>query len=271
MVHILVIYPDERVNIACTEVRSFNQTLWDVIEDIKDTMVEHNLNALAAIQIAYPYNIVLMKEKDGTYKEYINPRIIRNIGEFDSKETTLYYPGIEQTIPRSKMIKVVYEDRTGKQQYIDIDDREYAATFQRKVDYLFGGTFLDKLSKEHRDNVLKALANNGLVPDVEVCPTFSKKDYFESFTDKLLIFMGLTLFAPLFNFSKETIQTLYSVDKFLLPLIFILMLGFFFYAQHEAKRFKQCTSSQIGNNIGVIIKRCIAGILLMMGAYFFLT
>jgi hypothetical protein len=127
--------------------------------------------------------------------------------------------------------------------------------------------------KKRRDEILGALEKNGHIPAPvdDVCPTFSKKDYFVSFTDKLLIFMGLTLFAPLFNFSKETIQTLYSVDKFLLPLIFILMLGFFFYAQHEAKRFKQCTSCQIGNNIGVIIKRCIAGILLMMGAYFFLT
>ncbi|MDM5272299.1 peptide deformylase [Sulfurovum sp. zt1-1] len=270
MVQKLVIYPDERVNIACTDVRSFNQTLWDVIEDIKDTMIKHNLDALAAIQIAYPYNIVLIKEADGSYSEYINPRIIGSYGKFDSIETTAYYPEITQIVPRAQRIKVIYEDRHGKPKSIDIDDEKYAATFQRKVDYLFGGTFLDKVSKAHRERVLEALKNNGLIPQVEICPTFSKKDYFVSFTDKLLFIMGLTLVSPFFNLSKETLNTLYTLDKFLLPIIFVLMIGFFFYAQYEAKKYSQCSSCQIGNNIGVIIKRFITGIVLAIGAYIIL-
>jgi peptide deformylase len=270
MVQKLLIYPDERINIACTDVRSFNQTLWDVIEDIKDTMVEHDLDALAAIQIAYPYNIILIKEKDGSYSEYINPRIIGSYGAFQSEETTAYYPEVTQTIPRAQSIKVVYEDRHGKPQHIDIEDEAYAATFQRKVDYLFGGTFLDKVSKEHRERVLDALANEGLIPEVEVCPTFSRKDYFVSITDKLLFVMGLTLLAPLFSLSKDTISALYTLDKFLLPIIFILMISFFFYAQYEAKKYSQCSSCQIGNNIGVIIKRTVVGIALSIGAFFIL-
>jgi len=270
MVQKLVIFPDERVNIACTDVRSFNQTLWDVIEDIKDTMIEHDLDALAAIQIAYPYNIVLIKEGDGSYSEYINPRIIGSYGKFDSVETTAYYPGITQSVPRAQRIKVVYEDRHGTPKSVDIDDETYAATLQRKVDYLFGGTFLDKVGKAHKERVLEALKSNGLVPQVEICPAFSKKDYFVSFTDKLLFVMGLTLIAPLFNLSKETLNTLYTVDKFLLPIIFVLMVGFFFYAQVEAKKYSQCSSCQIGNNIGVIIKRSVLGIALATAAYFIL-
>ena len=126
------------------------------------------------------------------------------------------------------------------------------------------------MGKAHRERVLEALKNNGLVPEVEICPAFSKKDYFVSFTDKLLFVMGLTLLAPLFNFSKETLDTLYTLDKFLLPMIFVLMVGFFFYAQHEAKKYSQCSSCQIGNNIGVILKRSLAGIALAIGAYFIL-
>jgi hypothetical protein len=114
------------------------------------------------------------------------------------------------------------------------------------------------------------LANDGLIPQVEVCPTFSRKDYFVSFTDKLLIVMGLTLLSPLFNLSKQTISTLYTLDKFLLPLIIVLMIGFFFYAQYEAKKYSQCSSCQIGNNIGVIIKRTVVGIALAIGAFFIL-
>ncbi|HFS85470.1 MAG TPA: peptide deformylase [Epsilonproteobacteria bacterium] len=270
MVHTLVIYPDERVNIACTDVRLFNQTLWDILEDMKETMEENNLEALSAIQIAFPYNVVIIKEHDGSYSEYINPRIIGSYGKFESEETTLYYPGITQTIPRAERIKVVYEDREGNAQHIDIEDPTYAATFQRKVDYLFGGTFLDKISQDHKQRVIDALAKDGLVPPVETCPTFSNKDYFVSFTDKLLFFMGFTLISPVLGFSRETLQTFYTIDKFLLPIIFVLMIAFFFYAQYEAKKYSSCTSCQIGNNIGVIIKRASVALLFAAGAYLIL-
>jgi len=267
MVQKLVIYPDNRINHASTDVRSFNQTLWDVIEDMTDTMKEHNLEAMAAIQIAYPYNIILIKQ-GGEYKEYINPRILTNEGKFDSTETTLYYPNTTLTIPRYDKIKVVYEDRDGKQQYEDMTDREYSATFQRKVDYTFGGTFLDKVSKEQQEQVLQSLAKDGYVQNEEICPTFSKKDYFVSFTDKLLFIMGVTLFAPLFDFSQETMDTLYSIDKFLFPSVIILMIGFFFYAQYEAKQYRQCSSCQVGNNVGVMVKRIVFGTLFAVGSYF---
>ncbi len=270
MVQKLVIFPDERVNISCTDVRSFNQTLWDVIEDIRDTMEHHKITALVAMQIAYPYNIILIKEPDGSYSEYINPRIIGSYGAFESQEQTLYYPNITQTIPRAERIKVVYEDRHGNALHCDIEDRVYAATLQRKVDYLFGGTFLDKLDKNHKEKVIAALANDGLVPEVEVCPAFSNKDYFVSFTDKLLIFMGFTLVSSFLGFSKETLESFYLIDQFLVPTIFALMVGFFFYAQYEAKKYSRCSSCQIGNNIGVIVKRVVVATLLGIGAYFVL-
>ncbi|MBD3794071.1 MAG: peptide deformylase [Campylobacterales bacterium] len=270
MVQKLIIYPDERINHTSTDVRSFNQTLWDVIEDMQDTMNEHHLTSLAAIQIAYPYNIILMKEGD-TYREYINPRIITNHDKFDSTETTLYYPNTTITVPRYAKLKVVYEDRNGKQQYEDIDDKAYAATFQRKVDYTFGGTVLDKVSKEQKERILDGLANEGYVQKEEICPTFSKKDYFVSFTDKLLFIMGLTLLSPLLNLSKETLNTIYTIDKVIVPLIFILMIGFFFYAQYEAKQYRQCSSCQIGNNVGVIVKRVSLAVILGIASHFILN
>ncbi|MBD3789264.1 MAG: peptide deformylase [Campylobacterales bacterium] len=268
MVKELVIYPDERVNIACTDVRKFDEKLHEVLQNMKDTMQAHNLEALSAIQIAIPYNIIVIKHED-EYLEFINPRIIKTEGKFDSVEKTLYYPDITQTISRYEKIKVVYENRFGNPKYQDISDPKLSATLQRKIDYLFGGTFLDKLNKAQRQNVLDALAKNGLAVSQEVCPVFSKKDYFVSFTDKLLIVMGLTLIAPLFT-SKETVATLYAIDKILLPTILVLIIGFFFYAQYEAKKYRQCSSCQIGNNIGVIIKRSVAAIILSIAAYFVL-
>jgi len=80
---------------------------------------------------------------------------------------------------------------------------DLARIIQRKIDYTFGGTFLSKVSKEQREAVEKALAKNGLVPEVELCPTTSKRVYFLSVSDKILFFMFLTLFAKLFDLSRQ--------------------------------------------------------------------
>ena len=272
MVQPLVIYPDERVNISCTDVRKFNETLENVLEDMIDTMKEHNLEALSAIQIAYPYNIVIIKNGD-SYDEYINPRILTSSGKFNSTEKTLYYPDVEVTVPRHENIKLIYENRKGKAQHADIKDRKLSATIQRKIDYLFGGNFLDKVDKKTRDNILDALEKKNPIPTTidNVCPTFSKKDYFVSFTDKLLFFMGISLLTPLFNLSKEALASWYTYNKFAFPAIILLMIGFFFYAQYEAKKYRQCSSCQIGNNIGVIIKRVTVATVLAIGSYFILS
>ncbi len=268
MVQKLLIYPDDRINCTSTDVRIFNQTLWDIIEDMKDTMEAHDLSALSAIQIAYPYNIILIKHKD-EYLELINPRILSQSGKFDSVETTSYYPNVELTIPRDEHIKLIYEDRDAKQKHMDISDKTLSATIQRKIDYCFGGNILDKADEKKREKILEALAGNGHMPQVDdICPTFSKKDYFVSFTDNLLGLMGLSLLSPLFGLKEETIQTIYTMDKFLFPLILLLMVSFFFYAQYEAKKYSQCSSCQVGNNIGVVVKRSLAALAFAIGAYF---
>ncbi len=268
MVQKLVIYPDDRMNCTSTDVRSFNQTLWDVIEDMRDTMQANHLEAMAAMQIAYPYNIILIEENN-EYHEYINPRIIKNENIEDSEESSIHFPEVTVTIPRYTKIKLVYEDRHGKVHYKDIEDKKLAATLQRKIDITFGGNILDKVDKNTREKIFKALEGKGLMPQVDdVCPTFSKKDYFVSFTDKLLGVMGLSLLTPLFNLKTETIQTIYTIDKFIFPIILILMVSFFFYAQYEAKKYSQCSSCQVGNNIGVIVKRSVLGLVFAIGAYF---
>jgi len=271
MVQKLVIYPDDRVNCTSTDVRQYNQTLWDVIVDMEDTMKANDIEAMAAMQIAYPYNIILIRNGD-IYDEYINPRILTNTDTFDSTESSVYYPDVEVTVPRYGKIKLIYEDRHGKQQHADIDDKLLAATLQRKIDYTFGGNLLDRVEKNQREKILEALAGKGIMPLAdEICPTFSKKDYFVSFTDKLLGIMGLSLLTPLFGLSQSTLQTIYTIDKFIFPIIILLMLGFFFYAQYEAKKFSQCSSCQVGNNIGVIVKRSVLALVFAVAAYFILS
>jgi len=275
MVKELVVYPDDRI-LLCSDVRDFkDESLPRLLQDMKDTMEAHNLTALSAMQVAHPFNIAIIKKDNGEYWELINPRILGKEGRFISKEKTSYYPDIELEVPRYEKIQLIYEDREGNSKSVKIEDKELAATIQRKLDYLAGATPLYRVDKHYREKVLEALAGKGLMPQsVDVCPTFSNKDYIISFLDKLLFFMGLSLLAPLFkkffNWSSETVNKIYTFDKYAYVITIILLIAYFIYAQYEAKKYRQCSSCQIGNQIGIMAKRFALATIFVIAAYFIL-
>jgi len=126
-------------------------------------------------------------------------------------------------------------------------------------------------TREGFGQIRRVNINAAPMPVDDVCPTFSKKDYFVSFTDKIIIAMGLSLLTPLFSFTAETVEKIWLFDKVALLLVIGLMAGFFLYAQVEAKRFRQCSSCQIGNNVGVIIKRVTVATILAIVGYLLLS
>jgi peptide deformylase len=271
MVQPIKYYPDESININAGPMRGFTESYQQIVEDLVDTMKEHNLKGLSAIQIGYPYQLMVIKEAE-EYIPYANPRIITQKEPFDSAEESIYFKNHPITVKRYQQLSIVYEDKNGDMKTKKIDNKEEASLFQRKVDYLFNGTLLDRLLPLQREQAIRALAGKGAMPTNTdaFCPPFSKKEYFPSVADKLLFFMFVSLILPLFGISKATLDSWYTYDKFAFPTVILIMIGFFFYAQYEAKQFKQCTSCQVGNNIGVIVKRVIVGLLFAVGSYFIL-
>ncbi|MCF6200955.1 MAG: peptide deformylase [Hydrogenimonas sp.] len=266
----LLVYPDERIKIPSTDVRKFDDKLSEVIDMMREVMEENGAEGLSAIQTGYPYNIVIVRGDDGNILELINPRILKSEGMAKAKEKTLYYPKIEIEVPRYEKIKIIYEDREGKQHHMEAEGK-VARVIQRKIDYTFGGTFLAKVDKATREAVEKALADNGLVPEVELCPTFSKRVYFLSVADKLLFFIFLSLFSKLFGVSSETLSKIYTFDKIGILIVFILLVGYFIYGRYEAKKYSSCTSCQIGNMLGSMAKRGVVAIALAVGSYLFVN
>jgi len=269
MVQPIKYYPDESINVNAGPIRSFGESYQTMLEDIIDTMKKHNLQGLSAIQIGYPYQLMVIKEED-KYIPYANPRIVTQSNLFDSTEESIYFQNEPITVKRYQTLSIVYDNEQGEMKTKKIDNREDAALFQRKLDYLFNTTLLDRLSPKNREQAIQALAGKGIMPDNsdQFCPPSSKKVYFISVVDKLLFFMFISLLLPLFNVSKSTLSSWYTYDKIAFVSVLLLLAGFFIYAQYEAKKYKQCTSCQIGNQIGIIIKRVVPLILFFAIALF---
>jgi len=152
----IVIYPTPLGLAYATDVRVFDEELFALIDDLKDTINENNLEGLAAFQIGNYYSVIVVKDENDDFIEMINPRLIAQSGRITTQECTAYYPNQSATIERYKEISVVYQDRNGKECSLRANDN-LAVRIQRKIDYTFGATFIHKMSKDERNHFEKKI------------------------------------------------------------------------------------------------------------------
>jgi len=266
MIKEIVTYPDARIRHASADIRTFDEDLVEIIENMKETMHKHSLNALSAIQIAMPASIVVILQDDGSYLELINPRIIGKSGTTIEQEQTLYYENLSAQVTRYDKIKLIYQDRFGAQHSLDIDG-VMSRLIQRKIDYNYGSTFIDRLSKEERKRVEKALEYGLVESSSGSCPTVFYRDYFIRAIKALLLIVFLALFSPLFA-DSSLLETVYTATKYLTLTTVGLIIGYYFYADYEVKKYKSCTSCQSANTLANALIYFVASMLLMLGSYF---
>ena len=248
-------------------VRIFNEELFELIQDVKDTMQENELDALAAFQIGSPYNVILLRDGEN-YTELINARVIKREGTIEAIERTAYFPDLSAKTKRYDKITVMYEDREGTQQFLNAAG-ELSATIQRKLDYSFGSNFRVRLDDKERalfDAKLEfgtdAITENG-------CPTVFKRD-------KILHTFKYTFIAAIvgvvisFFLSGEALNIVKTVENYGMIFMLSLLIVYFFYAQYEGKQYKNCSSCQIGNIIGVTTISLVKLLVLFLLNYFLL-
>jgi len=265
MVKEIIKYPTTPSIEFGTDVRSFNSELMELIQDLKDTIDENQLNALAAFQIGSPFNVIVIKNNN-EYIELINARIIKKEGSVEPIETTAYFPGISAKTKRYDKIKVMYEDRDAKQQFLDADG-ELSIIIQRKLDYSFGSNFrvrLDENELKLLDSKLEFGTDSITQND---CPTVFKRDRILQVI-KYTFAVSLVGVVSSFFLSDENILILKQLENFSMIFMLSLLIIYFFYAQYEGKQYKQCTSCQIGNIIGTTLISSIRLLILFMLNYF---
>ena len=149
MIKEIITYPTPPSVEYSTDVRTFTDEISSLIDNLKDTIEANSLDALAAFQIGSMYNVIVLKQEDGTFLELMNPRMFNTQGSVTTRETTAYFPGISAQVTRHEKISLVYEDRELKQHSLKADGA-LSILLQRKIDYTFGSTFLNKLSLEEK-------------------------------------------------------------------------------------------------------------------------
>jgi len=145
-----------------TDVRVFDEKLFSLLDDLKDTINENNLTALSAFQIGSYFNVIVYKDENGAFVEMVNPVQISHNCEVLAEETTSYYEGLHAEIKRFEDISIVYQNKTAEDQALKCSGK-LARTLQRKMDYLFGSTFIDRMSKDERkkfENKLSGSTSN---------------------------------------------------------------------------------------------------------------
>ncbi|CAA6802859.1 MAG: Formylmethionine deformylase [uncultured Sulfurovum sp.] len=267
MIQEIITYPAQTDFGFGGTVRHFDETLTQLLTDLKDTITANNLEGLSAYQISSPLTVMVVK-KDNEFIEIINPTIFTKEGKLHPTESTAYFPNLTATTTRAQKIKVMYEDREGQQQFLTAED-DLAILIQRKMDYLLGSTFLARMSIEEKELFENKLTQNTNNITLESCPT-------NLVGDKLLkgikygVIGGVIALGTSFFLEGSALNLLKTLEYSLLAILLLATVTYFFYAQYEGKKYNHCTSCQIANVAAMTLIKTIHIIGLFLLIYFLL-
>lgn len=135
-------------------VENFDQRLFELLDDMADTMYEADGVGLAAVQVGILRRVVIIDVGDGLM-ELINPEIIEEDGIQCDVEGCLSLPGKQAYTMRPKTVKVKAQNRDGKWcVYKGVDLK--AKAFCHEIDHLDGILYVDKIAtQEEIDEFVK--------------------------------------------------------------------------------------------------------------------
>jgi len=267
MIKDIITYPTVESLEFGAAVRHFDNTLLETIQDLKDTIVANDIEALSAFQIGSPLAVFVILQDNGDFLEIINPVIITREGNITPTETTAYFPGLSATTKRYEKIKITYEDATGKQQFLEAEGK-LAIQIQRKSDYLLGANFRIRMSKEEQQ-LFDAKLEYGTDVFNNDCPTTFKRDSILHVI-KYGLYVGIAGIILNFFLSETTVATIKTYENYLSVALLGMLIIYFFYAQYEGKKYTNCSSCQLGNIVGTTMIQGSKILLLFLASYFLL-
>ena len=134
---------EEILHKVCRPVTDFNERLWQLLDDMAETMYHADGVGLAAPQVGILRRAVVIDTGEGLI-ELVNPKIVMSKGNQLEVEGCLSCPGEYGKVKRPARVKVEAQNRYG-------DPVEYVGTellaraFCHEIDHLDGIVFKDKV------------------------------------------------------------------------------------------------------------------------------
>ena len=120
----------------------FDETLHELLDDMRQTMIETKGVGIAAVQVGVLRRAIVIELDRGKYLEIINPQILKTKGMVEDVEGCLSVPGFFCEVERPKQVKISAQDRNG--QVFEFEAKDYLARCVcHEIDHLDGVLFVD--------------------------------------------------------------------------------------------------------------------------------
>jgi len=151
-------FPDERLRKKAAVVKTVDDKVKRLVDDMLETMYESKGVGLAATQVDVHQRVIVIdvsEEKDSPLF-LINPEIIEKDGIKESEEGCLSVPGFYENVNRAEHVRVKALNREG--QSFEFEARDLLAVcVQHEMDHLNGKLFVDYISSLKRQRIKKKL------------------------------------------------------------------------------------------------------------------
>ena len=137
---------DDVLRQRCFEVEAFDENLWALLEDMKDTVKKEHGAGLAAPQVGILRRAVVVDLEEDGYFEFINPVITAQKGEQTDWEGCLSVRGKSGIVSRPMKVTLAYQDRYGEKHVLKAKGF-FARAICHELDHLDGVLYIDKATK----------------------------------------------------------------------------------------------------------------------------
>ena len=151
----IVVQGDDILTKKCRPVTEFNQKLWDLLDDMTETLTEVGGAGLAAPQVGILRRIAVVADDDDSMIELVNPEILSASGEQRAPEGCLSIPGKFGMVTRPNVVKVRAQNRKGD--WFEVEREEYTARcFCHEIEHLDGHLYTEHIDRFLTDEEVEA-------------------------------------------------------------------------------------------------------------------
>ena len=154
-------FPDDRLRKKAVAVKTVDDKIKKLVDDMLDTMYESHGVGLAATQVNVHQRVIVIDVSDEKDEPLflINPEIIEKDGIKEGEEGCLSVPGFFEKVNRAERVKVRALNRDGQSYEFEATDL-LATCVQHEIDHLDGKLFVDYISPLKRQRIKKKLEKN---------------------------------------------------------------------------------------------------------------